>query len=188
MLLETVEGWSFSLRDGVIAGRRGKQPGVLRITSMSMNELRQPITNEQCLEIAAKWMDVTNEKASDVHGLQSATGPIGSATFHRGKDHIVVWYCTRPAGLIIGAYATPAALTATPEYRFLRAQCARMIASALFDRLSWGGDDELTQILISQLAKDEEEESDRPAQAPPPSDRAQGPSSRPHRGPKGRRS
>jgi hypothetical protein len=186
MLLDTVEGWSFSLRDGVIAGRRGKQPGVLRIMSVAMNELKQPVTHDQCLQIASKWIDATSEKLTDVSAMQSATGPLGSATYHRRKDQIIVWYCTRPAGLIIGAYACPAALTATPEYRFLRAQCARMIASAIFDRLSWGGDDELTRIVISQLANDEAEELDRSPPVPPAGKSAEH-SSRSHRNPKGPR-
>lgn len=182
LLLDTVEGWSFSLRDGVIAGRRGKEPGVLRIMSIMMNELEQPVTHEQCLNIATKWIDVSDEKATHVHAIESATGPVGSATFHRLKDQIVVWYCTRPAGLIIGAYACPATLTATAEYRFIRAQCARMIASAVFDRISWGGDDELTRMQLMQLAS-EEEPSDRPAPPPPADNRAE-PTSRPPRSPK----
>ena len=35
LLLEAVDGWSFSVRDGTVAARRGMQPGVLRLTKRS---------------------------------------------------------------------------------------------------------------------------------------------------------
>ena len=164
MLLESVEGWSFSVRDGAVAGRRRREPGLLRIMSVAPNLLPQPLSHERCFELIEERVGAAEGTVSDRRMMQSVTGPFGSARYRRGKDVICVWYCNRPAGLIIGAYACPADLAKTPEYNLARAQCARMIATAVFDRPSWGGEDELTKCLIDQLEKEGPELADQAPQ------------------------
>jgi hypothetical protein len=165
LLLDAEGGWSFSVRDGTIAGKLGEQPGLLRVTTLAPNQLPQPLTHERCLQLAADWVGAAQAKLFDRQLTESATGPFGSASFLRGKDYVSVWYCTRPAGLIMGAYACPADFGRTPDARFIRARCARMIGSALFDRGSWGAQDELTKFLISELAPPEPN-SPRPPSSP----------------------
>jgi hypothetical protein len=111
--------------------------------------------------------------------LESATGPLGSACYRQGKDLVCVWYCTRPAGMILGALACPAALAKAPEFKFTRAQCARMIGSAIFNRAEWGASDELSNFVSTEILQLEPPEDagdedvaphpeDKPAPARPP--------------------
>jgi hypothetical protein len=134
--------------------------------SVAPNLLPMPITHEHCLKLAEERVGTAEGGVFDRRMMQSVSGPYGAASFRRGKDLICVWYCNRPAGLIFGAYACPAALAKTPEYNFTRVQCARMIATAVFDRPAWGGDDELTKCLIDDLARDEPPATDRASQPP----------------------
>jgi hypothetical protein len=184
LLLESVEGWAFSVRDGVIAGRRRQEPGVFRIMTIEPNRLPQPLSHEDCLRFAEERVGKPEGAVFDRHMMQSITGPFGSASYRRGKDLICVWYCNRPAGLILGAYASPAELCRTPRYNLVRAQCARMIATAMFDRPAWGGEDELTKYLIAELAAEEPPDVGRPL--PPPA-KPPDQSARPGRGRKGGR-
>jgi hypothetical protein len=151
LLLEAAEGWSFSLRDGVIAGKRGTQPGVLRIITLAPNQVPQPATHEVCLRLAVDRFAIKSDRPTDVHLVQSATGPFGSACYRERKDLVCVWYCTRPAGLILGALACPAALAKAPDFKFTRAQCARMIGSAIFNRAEWGASDELSNFVTTEI-------------------------------------
>jgi hypothetical protein len=169
-LLEAAEGWSFSVRDGAIAGKRGKRPGVLRLVTVASNEVPNPVTHEVCLRIAAERLDIRAEKPTDVQMFESATGPVGSACYTTIKDVVCVWYCTRPAGLILGALACRAALAKSPDFRFTRAQCSRMIGSALFNRAEWGGDDPLTQIVLTEMLQVPQEDDPGRRVAPRPAD------------------
>jgi len=123
LLLEAVEGWRFSLRDGTIAGRRGYQPGVLRMTSTAPNELERPITHESCLQIAAKFANVPQPMLRSQQTVASATGPFGWGSGRWGKDYLCAWYCCRPSGLIVGVYAFP--LLVLPRAR--AAGCAQRV-------------------------------------------------------------
>ena len=149
LLLESVEGWRFSLRDGTIAGRRGMQPGVLRITSHAPNELERPITHETCLEFAAKFANVPHVMLRKQQTVAAASGPFGWGSGRWGKDYVCAWYCCRPSGLIIGVYAFPLAFFHDGDQQDALTECARMIASAIFDRPSWGANDELTRFIVA---------------------------------------
>jgi hypothetical protein len=173
LLLEAAEGWSFSLRDGVIAGKRGSNLGVLQIVYLSLNQVPHPVTHEVCLQIAAERFGIKTDRANDVHRFESATGPLGSACYRQGKDLICVWYCTRPAGLILGALSCPATLARSPDFSFTRAQCGRMIGSALFNRSEWGAADPLTNFVTTEILQleppdegDDEDAPPRPAEKP----------------------
>jgi hypothetical protein len=186
LLLEAVEGWSFSVRDGVIAGKRGAQPGVLQIVTLSSNQVPNPVTHEVCLQLAAERFDIRNDRPSDVHMLESATGPVGSACYNAPKDLVCIWYVTRPAGLILGALACPAVLAKAPDFRFIRAQCSRMIGSAVFNRAEWGGEDPLTQIVVTEML-DQPVEPDPGRHAPPGPAEKPSSGTRPESGGSGRR-
>jgi len=153
LLLEAVEGWRFLLRDSTIAGRRRRQPGVLRLASVAPNRLTRPISHESCLQIGAKFACVPVEMLRRQKTIASATGPFGKGSGRWGKDYLSVWYCCRPAGLIIGVYAFPVNFFYEPEQQEALGECAHMVSSALFDRTiwaAWGADDELTRFLIAQ--------------------------------------
>jgi len=155
LLLETVEGWRFSLRDGTIAGQRGEQPGVLRLTTQAANLRPNPITHEWCMQVAAKFARVLEPVFRSQQSIASVTGPSGWGSGRWDKDHLCVWYCNRPPGLILGVYAVPLAHVTEPEQRYALEEAAHIVASAVFDRPSWGADDEpLTRILIDQLEAD----------------------------------
>jgi hypothetical protein len=152
LLLEEVEGWRFSLRDGTIAGRRGLQPGVLRITNSSAEELGSPVTHDTCLKVAAKFASVPFEMMRRQQTLASAGGPFGWGATRWGKDYVCAWYSCRAPGLIIGVYAFPAALFHEREQQDALHECARMISSAVFNRPLWGADEEpITRFLTNQL-------------------------------------
>jgi hypothetical protein len=150
LLLEAVEGWRFSLRDGTIAGRRGMQPGVLRMRSHAPNELSRPLTHETCLQFAANFASIPEAMLRKQQTLASATGPFGWGSGRWGKDYLCAWYCCRPSGLILGVYAFPIAFFHEREQQDALHECARMVSSALFDRTAWGADDNLTRFLLAQ--------------------------------------
>ena len=158
LLLEDVEGWTFAVQDGVIAGRFRDDPGILRITTVPSNNLPQPVTHQACLSRAAELAEVANPRPSDWKMSQSVTGPYGSVNFDRGSDRVFAWYCCRGPGLIVGTYACPAELSRTFANRSLRVQCNCMITTAVFDRRGWGGDDEITRVLTALLGADDAQE------------------------------
>ena len=155
LLLEAVGGWKFSLRDGTIAGRRGHEPGVLRLTTHAANLLPNPITHEWCMQLAARFARVLEPVLHSQQTIANATGPSGWGRGRFGKDYICAWYCNRPPGLILGVYAFPAIHLDKPEQKYALDQAAHIVASAVFDRPSWGCDEEpLTRFLIDQLEAD----------------------------------
>jgi hypothetical protein len=166
LLLESGDGWSFSLRDGTIAGKLHDFPGVLRIAIVASNQVPQPCTHEWCLQLAKDWVGAARAKLVDVQLSESVTGPFGSASFRRGKDDVTLWYCTRAPGLILGAYGCPVPFGRTPDGRVVRARCGRMISSAVFDRTTWGAEDELTKLLVEQRASDEPKRPEPRRRAP----------------------
>jgi hypothetical protein len=158
LLLDDVEGWTFAVHDGVIAGRYKNEPGVLRIATIASNRLPHPVTHAECLSRAAELAEVADPKPSDWMTSQSLTGPYGSASFDRGSDRVFVWYCCRSPGVIVGAYSCPADLSGTWAIRGLRVQCNCMITTAIFDRRIWGADDEITRVLTALLGADDAQE------------------------------
>ena len=152
LLLEEVEGWRFSLRDGTIAGRRGVQPGVLRITNHNAELLESPITHECCLKAAAKFAGVPFEMMRRQQTLASAGGPFGWGSARWSKDYVCAWYSCRAPGLIVGVYAFPVALFHEREQQDALHECAQMISSAVFNRPAWGADHEpITRFLTEHL-------------------------------------
>jgi len=152
LLLEAVEGWRFSLRDGTVAGRRGLQPGVFRMTTKAPNELARPITHESCLQFAAQFAGVPQVILRSQQTVASITGPFGWGSGRWRKDYLCTWYCCRPPGLILGVYVFPANLFHEREQQDALNECGHMISSAIFDRPSWGADDEITRFLVAQQA------------------------------------
>jgi len=155
LLLEEVEGWTFNLERGVIAGKFRDDTGILRITTIAANKLQHPVTHEACLSHAAGLAEVADPKPSDWKMSQSITGPYGSTNFERGGDRVFCWYCCRAPGVILGTYSCPADLARAAANRWLRAQCNSMITTAVFDRRTWGADDEITRVLIALLGADD---------------------------------
>jgi hypothetical protein len=151
LLLEEVEGWRFSLRDGTIAGKRGTQPGVLRIINRNPNEITPPVNHESCLKAAAEFANVPLEMMRRQQTLSALGGPFGWGSARWGKDYVCAWYCCRPLGLIIGVYAFPVVLFHESEQQDALHECARMISSAVFNRPAWGADEPLTRFLMEQL-------------------------------------
>lgn len=161
LLLEDIEEWSFHVQpDGGIAGQRRGDDGVLRIFVTPAEQLKPPVSHEQCLAIARTSADVADAAAFGRQMMDSVSGPFGSARFLRRRDDgsndlVRIWYCNRPPGLIMGIYACSFEASRGPWYGLIGAQCAHMIGSAVFNRPAWGGDDELTRVLLTNL-KDEE--------------------------------
>ena len=99
LLLDEVEGWAFHVQpDGVVAGRRRGDSGILRIFVIPPNRLQNPVTHEQCLTIAQGLAEVAHARPSGLQMMQSISGPFGSACFERGDDFVRVWYCNRAPG------------------------------------------------------------------------------------------
>ena len=155
LLLEDVEGWTFTVQHAAIVGSFRDDPGILRITVIASNKLPTPVTHEACLAHAAKLAEVADPKPADWKRLQSVTGPYGSVNFDRGSDRVFCWYCCRAPGVIVGTYSCPEKLARTHPNRWLRAQCNSMITTAVFDRRSWGANDEMTKVLIALLGADD---------------------------------
>jgi len=157
LMLEEIEGWAFHVQpDGGIAAKRNDDSGVLRIFVTPSDRLRQPVTHEECLRIARTVAKVPDAPPFGQQLMQSITGPFGSARFRRagenGHDDLVrVWYCNRPPGLIMGIYACSFEASRGSWYGLVGAECAHMIGSAIFNRPAWGGDDELTRVLLTNL-------------------------------------
>ena len=156
-MLEDATGWTFAVQDGVITGKFGADPGILRIATFASNKLPHPVTHDACLSRAAELADVPDRRPSDWDTSTSVTGPYGSAKFDRGTDRVYVWYCCRAPGVIVGTYACPVDFTRTFANRGVRVQCHGMITTAVFDRRIWGADDEITRVLIALLAADDAE-------------------------------
>ena len=155
LLLEEVDGWTFNVQHGVIAGKFRDDPGILRIKTIAANRLPQPVTHDACLSRAAQLAEVAEAKPSDWKMTQSVTGPYGSANFERGSDRVYCWYCCRAPGVIVASYSCPEKHARTLANRGLRMQCNCMITTAVFDRRIWGANDEMTHLLIALLGADE---------------------------------
>src|SRR5688572_12251972 len=155
--------WTFVVQGGgVIVGRREDAEGVLCIRHAASNTLSGPLTHEYCLETARRMLNVPDGPIDGLDALESPTGPYGAATFVGAADVRRVWYCSRAPGLIVGVHICPNELARAPVYNLIRGECRRIMAGAVFDRPSWGGDDPLTRVLIEEPDAAADEESDRP--------------------------
>jgi len=149
LMLEQQDDWSFDVQLGLIVGRRrGDDLGLLCIRHCARNTLRGPLTHEYCLEMARQMLNVPNDPVENVEVCETPCGPYGGATFVGARDVRRVWYCNRPAGFIVGLYSCPAELARSAMHNLSRRESERMVANAVFDRPSWGGDDPLTRVLI----------------------------------------
>jgi hypothetical protein len=149
LMLEQVEKWSFDFHGGIIVGRRdGDEVGLLCIRHVASNLLPGPITHAYCLEAARRMLNVPDDPVEYFDALETPCGPYGAATFVGAADVRRVWYCNRPPGMIVGVYSCPARFAGDAVYRITCAECRRIMAGAIFDRPSWGGDDPLTRVLI----------------------------------------
>jgi hypothetical protein len=96
-------------------------------------------------------LNVPDDPISYVDAQDTPCGPYGAATFTSPHTVRRVWYCNRPPGLIVGAYGCPAEFASDVLYALICRESAHMMASAIFDRPSWGGDDPLTRVLMDGL-------------------------------------
>ena len=65
--------------------------------------------------------------------------------------------------MIFGVYTCPIEFARDALYGVIRGECGHMIALAVFDRPSWGAEDEpLTRVLIEGLERVERERSGEP--------------------------
>ena len=151
LMLEQNDKWNFDVQVDRIVGRRYNDTGVLCIRHVERNTLPGPLSHDYCLETARRMLNVPDGPVADVDALATPCGPYGAATFTSADDVRRVWYCNRPPGLIVGVYTCPLTLARDSLYTFIRRECAHFVATAVFDRPSWGGDDPLTRVLIDGL-------------------------------------
>jgi len=152
ILIPSIEGWGFCMQDNVIAGQRMGDVGFLRIATMDPNRFSQPVNHAQCMELAMHYADVAHERPEVWQRSHSATGVYGSATFHRGKDWMRVWYCYRPMGLILAVYAVPEEMAEGGAHRIVMHECNEMMRGVIFNRASWGAsDDPIGKWLTEQM-------------------------------------
>src|SRR5690349_15283126 len=100
LLLEAIADWAFHVgTDGVVTARRSGDSGLLRIFSMSPDQLQQPVTHEQCLTVASALADVADARPLGTQMMESVCGPFGSVRFRRRDEHgrdtddlVRIWY------------------------------------------------------------------------------------------------
>ena len=151
LMLEQNDRWTFDVQLGIIVGRRYNDVGVLCIGWVERNTLPGSLTHEYCLAEARRLLSVPDDPVDGIDALDTPCGPYGGATFTGDEFVRRVWYCNRPPGMIVGVYSCPAERVRDPLYALARGECAHIIASAIFDRPSWGGDDPLTRVLLDGL-------------------------------------
>lgn len=152
LMLEENETWIFRVESDVIIGRRrNDEVGALRIRHCARNTLCGPLTHSYCIETARQMLNVPADPISYVETRETPCGPYGAATFANPREMRRVWYCNRPPGLIVGVYCCPAEFARDVLYALVCRESAHMMASAIFDRPSWGGDDPLTRVLTDGL-------------------------------------
>ena len=152
LMLEQKDRWAFSVEQGIIVGRRQDDDvGLLCLRHCERNTLPEPLTHERCLTAARLMLNVADGPVSDLKAQQSLCGPYGAATFITADDVSRIWYCNRPPGLIVGVYRCPTEFAGDALHALIQRQCAELVAKAIFDRPSWGGDDPLTRVLIDGL-------------------------------------
>ena len=158
LMLEQVEKWNFDFFGGIIVGRRdGDGVGLLCLRHIARNLLPGPLTHEYCLEVARQTLNVPDDPVANFDAMETPCGPYGAATFVGAAEARRVWYSNRPPGMIVGLYSCPAQIAGDAVSAMIRGECRRIMAGAIFDRPSWGGDDPLTRILIDGLEGAERE-------------------------------
>jgi hypothetical protein len=151
LMFEENARWSLSLHEGIIVGMRVKDSGILRIRQVERNLLSFQLDNENCLKAACHLLCVKPCQVSEREIHQTPCGPFGAGTFVGKSDVQRVWYTTRPSGLIVGIYSCPTEFAGDALYHMICSECAHLLATAIYDRPSWGADDPLTRILIEGI-------------------------------------
>jgi hypothetical protein len=156
LLFEPVEGWQFCVAEGVITGSHPPVKGVLRIAMHASNTLPSPLTHADCLIRACRLADTSWCTAFGRRTTETVTGPLGAASYHRRRDMVRVYYCSRPPGLIVGGYFCSWAEHRSRQQQQAVFDCELMVFTALFDRIAWGADDVLTRVLAENLDRVEQ--------------------------------
>ena len=147
--------WQFHMVEDVAVARRMPAGGILRVQTYHYNDLAEPASHANCLALASQFAGCATESPYNSVRLATATGPFGSASFHRRRDFVRVWYVARAAGIIVGAYTCGWTLRVKREYRSGISECESMMASAIFNRPLWGANDILTQAVIEMQEEPE---------------------------------
>lgn len=120
---------------GRILARRDPLGGIISIASVGRDKLPPDPSYEECMAAARQTFDPAGViGAFDTVMLDTPTGPLGGASFHKGRDFLRAWYCLRVPGLIFGVYSCAWELREKPEWRLGAAECEGIIATAVFDR------------------------------------------------------
>jgi hypothetical protein len=151
LMFEENQEWTLDVQAGgsIIVGRRlGDDVGLLCVRYCAADTLRGPLTHEYCLEVARVMLNVPGgDRVEQIELHEGPSGPHGAATFLGGRDVRRVFYCNRPAGLIVGVYSCPAEFARDALRNLARRESEHLLSTAVFDRPSWGGADPLTRIL-----------------------------------------
>ena len=162
LMLEQLEKWNFEFQGGIIICRRyDDNVGLLCIRHVASNLMPGPLTHDYCLELARLMLNVPADPVAYFDALETPCGPYGAATFVGAAGVRRVWYCNRPPGMIVGVYSCPTQFAGDALYAIICGQCRRIMAGAIFDRPSWGGDDPLTRILLDADPEAPDEAADR---------------------------
>ncbi len=156
LLLEPVEGWQFCVAEDVITGSHPPVKGMLRIAIHAPNTLPSPLTHADCLIRACRLGDTSWCVPFGRRTTETVTGPLGAASYHRRGDKVRVYYCSRPPGLIVGAYFCSWAEHRAKQQQQALFECELMVFTAIFDRIAWGADDVLTRVLAENLDRVEQ--------------------------------
>jgi hypothetical protein len=120
---------------GKILARREPAGGIIQIASVPRDRLPPDPSYDECMTAARQSFDPEGVIGGfDTVMLNTATGPLGGASFHKGKDFLRAWYCLRPSGLIFGVYSCAWELRTKPDWQLGAAECEGIIATAVFDR------------------------------------------------------
>ena len=136
LLLLVPPSWRLHPLDrGKILARREPAGGIIQIAIVPRDKLPPDPSYEECMDTVRRTFDPEGVIAAyDSVVLDTATGPLGGASFHKGKDFLRAWYCLRTAGLIYGVYSCAWELRTKPDWQLGAAECEGIIATALFDR------------------------------------------------------
>lgn len=136
LLLLVPPWWNLHPLDrGKILARRDPAGGIIQIGVVPRDRLPPDPSYDECMGATRQTFDAEGViGAFDTVMLNTATGPLGGASFHKGKDFLRAWYCLRPSGLIYGVYSCAWELRTKPDWQLGAAECEGIIATAIFDR------------------------------------------------------
>ena len=136
LLLLVPPNWNLHPLDATrILARRNPVGGILQIASVPRDRLPSEPSYDECLAHARQTFDPESLLASfDGSMRDTATGPLGVASFHKKNDFLRAIYCLRPVGLIFGVYSCAWDLRNKPDWQIGRVESESIIASAAFNR------------------------------------------------------